>query len=58
MELQNHYSLVTIHTLQDKAMSWHKVNGIAAWSKQARTHGRKQTSLKSDKLQHTRATKS
>lgn len=24
MELQNHYSSVTIHTPEDKAMSWHR----------------------------------
>lgn len=42
MELQNHYSVVTIHTPEDKAMSWHKVNEIAASSKQARIHGRTQ----------------
>lgn len=58
MELQNYYSFVTIHTPEDKAVSWHKVNEIAASSKQARIHDRKQTSLMSDKLQHKLVTKS
>lgn len=58
MELQNHYSFVTVHTPEDKSMSWHKVSEIATESKQARVHGRKQTSFMSDKSQHILATKS
>lgn len=58
MELQNHYSIVTIHTPEDKAMSWHKVYEISAYTKQARVHGRKQTPLMNNKSQHILPTKS